>query len=236
MALVKSPLGGIAASGSVAGVTFARNRAGQYARAWAKPVNPATVRQTEVRSAFGVSSVGWGVLDQSGVDSWDAYAQQFIRLNRLGEEYTPKGRQMFMEINQNLSIIGQAQIAEPSAITDNPSMVDIGTIVGTETGGTLDALTIANIKYEVPSSGDGYAVIDATPPLDAKLTNVNNLYRQIAVAAGPQPIALTDVETAYIAVFGSAALAGQIINFRVRVVDEISGLGSSYLKAAIVLT
>lgn len=230
MALVKAPLGGIAASGTLGGMTFARNRAGQYARAWAKPVNPATLRQTAVRALFGTSSVGWASLTQAQVDAWDAYAAQLVRLNKLGEEYTPKGRQIFMETAQNLAQFGLSSLDEPSAVTDNPAMGPNTGITATETGGTIDALTIANVTFTLASSGDGHVVVEATPPVDVKLTNVNNLFRQVAIADGPSPIASIDLEPGYIAVFGTAALAGQLVHTRMRAVDEISGLGSSWLK------
>lgn len=235
MALVKGPAGGIAASGTIGGQVYARNRAGQYARAWAKPVNPNTVRQAQVRSMFGNSSTNWALLSDSDIEAWDAYAAQLVRINRLGEPYTPKGRQIFMEVTQNLQTISQTLIATPSGFTESPSMDSIATFIATETAGVLDGLDTTNIKFLTPSGADGYVVVEATPPYEVKKTNVNNLFRQITVLAGPNPIAASNLLAAYTAVFGTAALAGQLIQLRAKVVDEITGLASSWylIKAAI---
>lgn len=228
MALVKDPLGGSAASGKMAGKVFARNRAGNYVRAWAKPVNPGTARQSEVRSQFGTNSAGWGALTPAQVASWEAYAQLMTRLNKLGEPYTPKGRQIFMEVNNNLTQIpGGTPLADPTAYTDNPAMGAIGAITSTAAGGILTALSILTIAATLPSGGSGFAVVEAAPLHDPKLTNVNNLFRQIDV------VDLTgapfNLLAAYTAVFGTAAVSGQILSLRFRAIDEISGLGSSYV-------
>jgi len=226
MALVKDPLGGSAASGKMSGKVFARNRAGNYCRAWAKPVNPGSPRQAEVRSMFGTQSAGWGALTPGEVASWDAYASLLTRLNKLGEPYTPKGRQIFMEVNNNLAQVGETPLTTPSIFTDNPAVGAIGAITSTVAGGVITVLTIATVGATIPSGGDGRVIIEAAPLHDPKLTNVNNLFRQITtddITNAP-----FDVKTAYGNVFGLAATAGQVLSFRFRVVDEVSGLGSSY--------
>lgn len=227
MALVKDPLGGSAASGKMSGKVFARNRAGNYARAWAKPVNPGTARQSAVRALFGAASAGWGALTSAQVAAWDAYAAMLTRLNKLGEPYTPKGRQIYMETSNNLTQVGETALTVPSATTDNPAVGAIGLITSTVAGGVLTALTIASVGATIPSGGDGRVIIEAAPLHDPKLTNVNNLFRQITtddITNNP-----FDVLAAYTSIFGAAAVAGQVLSFRFRVVDEISGLGSSYV-------
>jgi len=241
MALVKNPLGGIAASGSVGGTTFARNRAGQYARAWAKPVNPATSRQTIVRNQFGLSSTTWGMLDGAAIAAWDAYAATVVRLNKLGEEYTPKGRQIYMETNQNLQQqeVG-AMISTPGPSNESPAIINQPEIIISETAGVIDTLSFGDasaLTGDFPggvTANDNYFVLEASPPRDPKLTNVNNLFRQIAVGAlNTQPV---DALTGYTNVFGDAGLLDQLVDFRYWVTDKATGLISPQIKVTIPIT
>lgn len=213
--------------GSIDGTVFSRNRAGAIARGRTKPINPGTLRQSEVRAAFGASSASWGALTPADVADWDAYSGLLTRQNRLGESYTPKGRQVFMEINQNLQLVGETPFVTPSPFTDTPSATSWDTVTVTRTAGLITAFSIAGIGFVLPSGGAGHLIVEASPAHDPKLTNVNNLFRQVGVfVAGADPY---DVEAGYIAVFGPSAGAGQVIDLRVRVIDDDSGLGSSWL-------
>lgn len=236
MALVKQPAGGIAASGKIAGQVYARNRAGNYVRAWAKPVNPTTVRQSEVRSQFGMSATEWGMLVQSAIDNWNAYAALQSRLNRLGETYTPTGRQVFMEAAQNLAQIGEAALTNPGPTSTAPGSEAIESLTATQTIGTLTTLELGDVSGVVPSGGDGAVVIEASPVFNPSVTNVNKQFRQIGFEDGPLPIAgPTDILARYIAVFGPAANLNQLITLRLKIVDNLTGLASpwSYIKAIV---
>lgn len=225
MALVKAPAGGVAASGTIGGTVFARNRAGNYARAWAKPVNPRTARQTFVRNSFAANSVGWGMLTQPQVDEWNAYAAQLTRFNRLGEPYTPKGRQIFSEVNNNLVISGGTAVDTPASATDSPGFVigDPFATIGV-TGTAITSLkTSAPSNVVLPGTSTGTYIVDATPQLDPKITNPQRYFRFVAATATPD----AGFETEYNAVFGNpAAVSGMNIWVRVRLVDDATGLSS----------
>ena len=113
MGIVKFGGGVAAISGKVAGNVYARNRAGAYIRKWAKPVNAASIRQQEVRAAFGENSSGWGALTDTQRTAWNALAAASERLNRLGDSYVPTGRQIFIEANQNLATAGETLLTDP---------------------------------------------------------------------------------------------------------------------------
>ena len=213
--------------GSIAGTTFSRNRAGAIARGRTKPINPGTIRQSEVRASFGSASTAWGGLTSAQIAEWDAYASLMKRINKLGEEYTPKGRQIFMEVTQNLLVVGETPINDPSGTTDVPSVTEIGTFTVGFTDPNIDELTVATVVSSFPGGGDGRLVFEATPPHSPKLTNVNNLFRQVQVLPADDPP--FDLEAAYISTFGPTANVGQVIDLRVRAVDAVSGLGSSWL-------
>ena len=228
MALVKAPAGGVAASGTIGGQVYARNRAGNYARAWAKPVNPRTARQTQVRNSFAANSVAWGLLTQAQVDAWDAYAAQLTRFNRLGEPYTPKGRQIFVETNTNLTLVAMPAMDVPANATDSPGFVINDPFVSTLTvvanAITLQKLSAAS-SVVLPGGDTGHYVIDATPPLDPKITNPQRYFRFVTIK---DDATLTDdISADYNSTFGNPFIvAGQNIWYRVRLVDDVTGLSS----------
>lgn len=87
-------------SGSIGGMTGARNKGGMYFRARSIPVNPATTYQVAVRNAMANLVVRWGdVLTQTQRDQWDTYAVNTPLVNALGDSVNRSGQQMFLRGN-----------------------------------------------------------------------------------------------------------------------------------------
>lgn len=90
---------GIPSSGSIAGVTFSHNRAGQYQRNRRAPVQPiGTGRRAIIKSAFGAASQAWGGLSIANQNAWTAYANEYPVTDRLGQSITLTGQQAFIGI------------------------------------------------------------------------------------------------------------------------------------------
>lgn len=227
MGLVKFGGGVAGVSGKIGGTVYSRNQAGAYARNWAKPVNPSSGRQTSVRTQFSNGSSGYSLLNALKVSAWAGYAATLTRVNRQGANYTPSGRQMYMETAQNLAQLGLAALSAPSAWSNVPTITVIGAITHTVVAGAFTVLTMAAPTVTIPSGGVGWIIIEATPPHKVSITNVNNQYRQ--VLAGLISGAPFDFFAGYSAVFGTTVTAGQIVNIRVRIIDNLSGLGSTPL-------
>jgi hypothetical protein len=88
------------ASGSLAGVTYSHNRGGQYMRARAVPVNPNTLQQQAVRTYMASRSAAWGsVLTQGQRDGWEAYADQVLLTDALGEPRKATGLNHYVRCN-----------------------------------------------------------------------------------------------------------------------------------------
>lgn len=111
MALVKFGGGIVDMRGSIAGNTFARNRAGAYARARTKPVNPNTALQQAVRNNLQALVNAWSeVLTALQRTAWAQYAAAVPMTNRLGEEMHLTGFNMFIRSNTALLQAGLAQV------------------------------------------------------------------------------------------------------------------------------
>jgi len=87
-------------SGSVGGLTFARNRAGMYTRARTVPVDPQTAQQIAVRANMATLVVRWGTtLTDAQRAVWETYAANTPVLDKFGDSVNITGQQMFLRSN-----------------------------------------------------------------------------------------------------------------------------------------
>lgn len=111
MALIKSLIMS-QASGSVGGVTYSRAKGGMYIRARSMPVNPSTPYQQAVRQAQSILSQRWQTtLTDVQRSSWDIYAANVARRNRLGDTIHLSGISMYVRCN-----VPRIQIADGATI------------------------------------------------------------------------------------------------------------------------
>lgn len=120
MALFKSQLV-TQASGSIGGATFTRTRSGMVLRGRAMPVNPASQYQQAVRSAQSGISTNWQAqLTDLQRESWENYASQVSRKNKLGDTIYLTGQQMFVRCNVPRVQAGLAPVL------DGPTTFNLG--------------------------------------------------------------------------------------------------------------
>lgn len=90
----------VAASGSVGGLVFSRNRSGNYTRGRAIPVNPNSTRQAAVRAAMASMVSYWHItLTAPQRAAWDTYASNTPLTDALGQQQTVTGQNMFLRAN-----------------------------------------------------------------------------------------------------------------------------------------
>ena len=119
--LVKFGGGVVAATGSVAGNTFARNRYGAYVRARTKPVNPNSTRQQAVRSAIADLASRWAqILTAVQRTAWNLYANSVIMKNRLGEDIHLSGYNHYIRSNTLLLQIGGTLVDNGPTVFELP--------------------------------------------------------------------------------------------------------------------
>lgn len=195
-------------SGSVAGVTSSRNRYGQYRRTRAVPVNPATAKQTAVRSAFASFSQQWTTaLSDAQRTGWREWADNHPITDSLGQSITLTGFAWFVRANMALL---PGSVFSP--VSDPPSSETVGQV--SPAMSTLST-TVATFTFDGSIPTGGVMQIEATPPVNAGVTFPTG-WRQVAVKADDTttPVALS---TPYNAVFGLRQI-GQRIFWRARFV------------------
>lgn len=113
-------------SGSLDGTVASRARGGAYFRERVTPIDPGTPRQQQMRTAMGAGSAYWeGTASQSFRDDWERWASGVRRKNRIGQEYTPTGRQEFLRRwcfrYQSIAVWAPTALQDPSAPTGERS-------------------------------------------------------------------------------------------------------------------
>lgn len=227
MALIKFGGGVAAISGTVAGTVYARNRAGAYSRNWAKPINAPTISQSQRRVLFGQTAAMWSELSLANRDSWNLLARTTERKNRLGDTYQPTGRQLFMEVQQNMLLAGETPFAAAPADTNKPGMIASANVTFFTAAGNLDEA--AAQLSPAPSVGS-LLIVFATPPVPTtgQRTNYNSMYRRLgdSFAFVGNTAVFT---TGYTDLYGDAMANGEAINWKLAVLDPANGQVSDYL-------
>jgi len=92
--------------------------------------------------------------------------------------------------------------------------------------GELSTFTLGAVTVVIPSGDTGVLIIESGPSHKTSLSNVNTKFRQIMTAT---PAGVHNLASAYQTVFGIAVAVGQVLDLRVRVIDDTSFLGSTYV-------
>lgn len=216
----------VAGSGKLGGHVASRNLGGAYFRTRVKPLNPQTPAQIAQRYQMSLYSKNWNTLTAAEQAAWNAYAAVTPLRDRLGNSITVSGKNLYIQCNINLALIGG------SAITTPPSPAVLSEITGLNVASlTVSAATIGWTSGAIPA-GENW-VVRATRPVNAGVSYVKNQYRIIAVLA-PAATSPANIFTAYSAKFG-APVSGQKIFFSIQQIDNAGGLvGVPYVVSAIV--
>lgn len=204
----------------IGGQVASKNRGGSYLRTKVTPTNPQTVAQSTVRSIFTVLSQAWRTLTQSQRNAWNAAVTDWQRTDIFGDIKSPSGFNLYMRLNQNLSLIGESAINVPPLAEGvaNPGAITVTAAEGTP------ALSIVFAETPVPANTQ--FVVEATPPMSPGRNFVKSNFRKIATiaAAGTSPF---NALSAYQAKFGNP-VEGQKITVRLKAVNENTGETSQY--------
>jgi len=135
-----------AASGSIAGITYSRNRGGNYQRARAVPTNPNTPRQQGVREALGSLSNSWNnTLTGAQRDAWNLYAANTPVIDPLGQSIKLSGFNMFVRTNTVTALAGLPLLAgAPSTFNlgSTPAINTFSVDIGADPGGLAVSGTV----------------------------------------------------------------------------------------------
>lgn len=182
MAIIKLGGGVAAASGSLGGITFSRNRGGPYIRSRVVPVNPNTPQQAAIRGFVSQLTSLWvNTLTQALRDTWNLYALNVLLPNPLGEPRNVGGLGMYIRSN-----VPRLQASLPR-VDPAPIIFDLGDY----TVPALGSLTPADTSSVSFTNTDAWANEDAagmilygSRPQNASINFFKGPYRLFDVILG----------------------------------------------------
>jgi len=219
-----------AASGSVGGQVFSRNRYGAYVRTRAIPVNPNTLAQQNARRRLSTYSANWQYLTASQQLSWNAWAVQNPIINTLGASQALTGQAAYVGVNTRLAQATDTTIVVPP-LTPAPS--SLATLTGTWDIGA------GNFELDftaAPLSADDRLWCQAAVVFSPGISYVKHLLRVVSITAKAQATGL-DLQAPIEAIFG-ALQVGHTVHVWAAVFDSATGLLSVPLsvKGVVVTT
>jgi len=146
MALIKFGGGIVDMRGSIAGTVHAKNRFGSYIRPRTKPVNPKSSRQTAIRTILMFLAEQWRESPMTDAirGAWQTYADSVSWNNKLGEQVTLTGFNMFIMCNAaRITAGGDLITAAPETLglpPGDPAFAVAGSAASQELSVTFDPL------------------------------------------------------------------------------------------------
>ncbi len=153
---LRVPGSGAADSGKVGGVVYSHNRYGAYTRTRVNPTNPATSRQTTIRTAFGNASKAWrSTLTAVQRTAWTAYANGTPIINRIGQSILLAGNAMYTACVSLRVQLGLATVTAAPVDVGNATLTSPGTVTLSAGGSiTISGLTAAD-QWQAAGGGVG---------------------------------------------------------------------------------
>lgn len=208
---------------SLAGTTFARNRAGAYMRTKTTPVNPQTPFQENRRLILANLTSAWRTLEQEQREAWNAAVVDKPQPDGFGGTFFLTGHQLFMSVNMNLATVGQSLSETPpefGLLLDNPI-----------TSFTSNGTATFNVTVTDTVATNWAAIVQATAPLSLGKFYAKNLFRQIAIVASGSPAPFV-LGPQYIAKFGSLS-TGKSYQVKVYYINTLTGQATSISTARV---
>lgn len=219
------------ASGSLAGVTYSHNRGGQYMRARAVPVNPNTLQQQAVRNYMASRSAAWGsVLTQAQRDGWEAYADQVLLTDALGEPRKATGLNHYVRCN--VPRMQAAMAGSPLQVA--PAIFDLGSYTNPVLGLVDASDSTGSIAY---TNTDAWAIavggamlIYASAGQSASTNYFKGPYRYAGKVLG----AVVPPVSPYACPLPFAVQTGQRVFFKIEFVQVDGRLSSPFRTGGLV--
>lgn len=214
-------------SGSIGGVTAARNKNGMYLRNRSTGINPQTPSQLGVRAVLTQLAQQWATLTAPQRLAWDSAVGSFATSSSFGTSHPLSGIALFVKCNSNILHAGGSVILVPPAAASEAAITALS-LTSVHAGATTVTYTptpiAANTAYQVRMTSN----------LSAGITFVKNHYRTIAYLA-PAAASPYVATTAWNAKFG-APVAGEQIWVSVKAIGLLTGFVSTPIVASCIVS
>jgi post-segregation antitoxin (ccd killing protein) len=213
-----------AASGSVGGTVYSRNRYGAYLRNRAVPVTSTTQEALNAKGRLAAQSEAWRALNDEQRAAWNTYTQTNPVTGPLGMSQVLTGHAAYVGINARLARAGDTLLSLPPVSTAPTALATLSATYDVGAGTTVLTFTAtplaAGVRLWVK-----YAVVDSTG-----INYVENLFKLCTVTSAAQATGY-DYESDVEARFGTLSV-GQKLVIRAHTFDGATGLLSAPLQTS----
>jgi hypothetical protein len=172
-----------AASGSVGGCTFSRNRSCEYVRARVVPVNPASSYQTAVRAYLASLVASWtSVLTPAERAAWDAWAYATEQSGWGGKVYKMTGQNAYIKMNALRLQLGVATTKVAPSVSSGAILTPPGIVSAT---GATEVLSISFTNTDAWATAvGGYLGVYIGRPQNPSVNFFKGPYRYMGKISG----------------------------------------------------
>lgn len=230
--LYKSPVYS-QASGSIAGLTYSRNRGGQYVRARAIPTNPNSPRQADIRNCMANAVTDWKSLSAPARTSWETYAQNTPMTNRVGDTIYLTGQQQWIRTHT----VAQYNGLDPVSLFANaPTIFDLGNTgtLGFETVSELGGNCIFSVGDTPAWAGDdgAYVAIQLGRQVNPTVNFYKTPLRSADFVPGDSTTPITSFTANYTTTWGNDPVAPGKVFARLVVLQSDGRLSTGKIVSA----
>lgn len=158
-----------AASGSVGGCVYSRNKSGSYIRNRSLPVNTNSPQQNAVRAALTALVVQWtSVLTPAQRAGWETWAANTPQTDSIGQTYNMTGQNAFISMNSLRIQVGLSVIILAPAVFAGAALTPPTVITATAATSTL-SIGFTNTDVWATAVGGALLVYASRPQNASKL-------------------------------------------------------------------
>lgn len=195
-------------SGSIAGLTYANNAGGLYARARSIPVDPSSAAQQAVRATFAALAQAWrDTLTAAQRIDWNTWASQNPITNSFGDPLVLSGQQMYVRLNACRLRTSFATRVDAAPTTAGLASLTPGTLSASVGANDIE-LTYTNTDAWA-NEAEGGLMLRCSPAQSAGRTFFRGPYRLCAAVQGDGSTAPTSPLIGA-PPFGEGPTAGQV--------------------------
>lgn len=210
-------------SGRMDGNVLMRNGRG---RAFAYPAVVRNGNTMTARGIFSIQSSTYASLTAAQVEAWRGFSINIT--NRFGQAKTIKGKECFIAINVNLTLVGGTVLTDPPVFVGVPA-IETGALTATSPG------TVALAFTPTPTNANVAHLIFATKPLGNGITRPSQSAFRFIDIIGTTTTSPASIGAAYVTRFGNF-VAGQKIFVQLTGVDVNTGQSTPSIGTSAVTT
>lgn len=204
--------------GSIGDNTFSHNRGGDYVRRRVSPTNPNSTRQQTMRTFLGTLAALWSsTLTPVEREQWNVWAGNQAKEGPLGNSINWTGINGYVSLNAHLLDSGDARIDIPPIVVAPTGLLTVSV--------DISALNTADVTFTgTPAEANHKLVMFMSLPQSGAAQPNFKQSRIVGYSAAAQA-------SPWAATLPFSVQSGQTVVFFIAVMDDETGLFSSFLRS-----